>query len=196
MPDAVRRCATIGCHRRAVLAADSGRLLRVQRLACSARPEKLGMRDVEARVDDRDRRAGGRRRERVDANGGAPPLGRHERVGEVLARRGCRRAGSARCSASAPRARSAGHDRGPRPRRDEVEAERRGDERRRRRRLRTTASVQRRRDAARRASSAAVAAAAGSAGATAPTRRGGDERRRAASPELYVLRRRRVVRAV
>ena len=39
--------------RGAVLAADAGGLLRVQRLGVGA-PEELGMRDVDARVDDRD----------------------------------------------------------------------------------------------------------------------------------------------
>ena len=111
------------------------------------------MRDVDAGVDDRHGPPGGRGRERVDADRGAPPLGRDERVGEVGRPRASPRAGSGALKRRAPRARRTGTTRAAAVVGTDVEAELRRDERApgagERRRRRCSAP----RGAARRASS-------------------------------------------
>ena len=125
--EAVVRRRDEGPDRGSVLAADSLGLLRIQRLRIGA-AEELRVRDVDAGIDDRHGPPGGRRREGVDADRGAPPLGRNERVGEVVDRQRAR-GPVGRAQTEGPQG-SEGDDDSPGGRvRDDVEAERRRDER-------------------------------------------------------------------
>ena len=124
--ETVSGCRDERRDRGAVLATEARGFLGVQRLGVLS-PKELGVGDVDPRVDDRDCAPGGRWRERVDADDGAPPLGRDERIGEVLHREGASR--PVRCAVAERPARAKGrNDLGGGSVRDEIEAERRRHE--------------------------------------------------------------------